>query len=96
MENTRIKRGEYFSDYKRTDTLVKKKIISYLPSLIIINMSGFLFTAIDGLIIGGFEGNAALSAVALMAPFTSLLGAVSLWIVIGFRVHLLFTGSRPE
>ena len=31
MENSRIKRGEYFADYKRTDTLVKKKIIRYLP-----------------------------------------------------------------
>lgn len=88
MENRGIKRGEYFSDYKRTDTLVKKRVISYLPSLIITSMSGLLFSAIDGLILGGFEGNAALSAIALMAPLSTLFGAVCLWINSGFQIHL--------
>ena len=88
QQETQISRESFFSEYKRTNTLVRRKIVSYLPSLILTSMSTFLLVSVDGLLSGGLPGNAAISAVTLMYPFTVLAGALPALVNTGFQVRL--------
>ena len=85
--NSNLKKN-LFSEYKRTNTLIRRKIVSYLPSLILTSMSSFLLVAAGGLLSGGFPGNSAISAVTLMYPFTVLICALAMLVFSGFQVRL--------
>ena len=61
--------------FKRKGTLIHKKLLEYLPALIVTNMSTFLLLSVDGLVVGNLLGADALSAVNIFYPATIFIGA---------------------
>ena len=61
--------------FKRKGTLIHKKLMEYLPALIVTNLSTFLLLSVDGLVVGNLIGADALSAVNIFYPATIFIGA---------------------
>ena len=61
--------------FKWKGTLIHKKLMGYLPALIVTNMSTFLLLSVDGLVVGNLLGADALSAVNIFYPATIFIGA---------------------
>ncbi len=63
--------------FQRKGTLIHKKLLEYLPALIVTNMSTFLLLSVDGLVVGNLIGAEALSAVNIFYPVTIFIGAAT-------------------
>lgn len=67
--------GEEQTRFKRKGTLIHKKLLEYLPALIVTNMSTFLLLSVDSLVVGNMLGAEALSAVNIFYPVSIFIGA---------------------
>ena len=63
------------SKYKRKDSLIRLKLLEYIPILVISNLSTLLILTVDGIVVGNFVGSEALAAIQIFSPVTILLGA---------------------
>lgn len=63
--------------YKRKNSLIRLKLIDYIPILVISNISTLLILTVDGIVVGNYVGAEALAAVQIFYPVTVLLGVFS-------------------
>ena len=63
--------------YKRTKSLIRMKMLEYVPILILTNISTLLILTADGLVVGNFLGSDALASVNIFYPVTVLMGVIS-------------------
>lgn len=79
MENTktRIYYEDMPVDFKRDGTLMRNKLLEYLPIMIITNISNLLLVSVDSLVVGNFLGNDAFATVNIFGPIVTLIGAIS-------------------
>ncbi len=71
--------NEYYlmTRFRRNGSLVREKLMEYLPALIVTNMSTFLLISIDGLVVGNLIGADALAAVNIFYPASVFIGALT-------------------
>lgn len=62
-------RQEILKRFKRTDSLVTKKLLSYIPVMIFTNLSTLLLISIDGIVVGNLIGPNALASVNIFFLF---------------------------
>lgn len=74
--------------FKRDDSLLKRKLYSYLPFLFLTNLSSFLLVSVDGLVVGNLVGSSALSSVNVFFPVTTAIGVFSSLIAIGISTMI--------
>lgn len=63
--------------YKRENSLIRFKLLEYIPTLIISNISTFLILTVDGIVVGNYVGADALAAIQIFYPIVVLLGVFS-------------------
>ena len=61
--------------FKRTNSLIRKKYLEYVPVLFITNLSSLLLITIDGIFVGNYIGSEALAAVDMFTPIAVLISA---------------------
>ena len=69
--------------FKMNGALTLEKLLEYLPTMIITNLSTLLLVSIDGLVAGNLVGKDALSSVNLFYPISLVIGAISALIACG-------------
>ena len=72
----------------RRNTLTWKKMMEYLPVMTITNLSTLLLLAVDGLVVGNFNGAQALEAVNLLQPYTIMVGVLSVLMANGIATTI--------
>ena len=72
----------------RNDSLLKSKLLGFLPFMLLTNLSSLLITSVDGVVVGNFVSTDALSSVNIVLPITSVLGVVSVLIASGIGTTL--------
>lgn len=85
---TREERAQIKQRFKRTGELTRKKLIEYIPAMLITNLSTLLLISVDGLVVGNLVGGKALSAVNIFSPATLLIGVISVLIASGIGICL--------
>ena len=63
--------------YKRENSLIRFKLLEYIPTLIISNISTFLILTVDSIVVGNYVGADALAAIQIFYPINVLLGVFS-------------------
>ena len=76
-------RQKIYTRFKMGEGLTYLKVIEYLPSMIVTNLSTLLLITVDGLVVGNLVGKDALASVNIFLPATALIGAVSALIANG-------------
>lgn len=77
-----------YTRFKMGEGLTYLKVIEFLPSMIVTNLSTLLLITVDGLVVGNFVGSDALASVNIFYPATVLIGAVSVLIASGAATSL--------
>lgn len=65
------------SDFKRNGSLMRRKLLEYLPAMMITNLSNLLLISVDGLVVGNFLGKDAFASVNVFGPVSTFIGAVT-------------------
>ena len=60
--------------FRRDDSLLRKKLLSYLPFMLMTNLATLLLISVDGLVVGNLVGSDALAAINIFAPITTVFG----------------------
>lgn len=63
--------------FKRNKSLIRIKMLEYVPTLILSNLSTLLILTADGLVVGNFLGSDALASVNIFYPVIVLMGVIS-------------------
>ena len=63
--------------FKRNKNLIRIKMLEYIPTLILSNLSTLLILSVDGLVVGNFIGADALASINIFYPVTVLMGVIS-------------------
>ena len=69
--------------FARDGSLTRKKLLEYIPAMVITNLSTLLLLSVDGLVLGNFVGKDALAAVNIFYPATMFIGVVSQLVGVG-------------
>ena len=69
--------------FMRTGSLTRRKLLEYIPTLIMTNLSTLLLLSVDGLVVGNLVGSDALSAVNILSPASFFVGTISVLIANG-------------
>ncbi|MCR4611127.1 MAG: polysaccharide biosynthesis C-terminal domain-containing protein [Lachnospiraceae bacterium] len=86
-------------DFKRKGNLMQRKILEYLPAMLITNISNLLLISVDGLVVGNMIGKEAYASVNIFEPVISLIGAFSILLSAGISTSLstaIGTNSQKE
>ncbi len=76
------------SDFKRNGSLMRRKLLEYLPAMMITNLSNLLLISVDGLVVGNFLGKDAFASVNVFGPVTTFIGAVTCLAAMGIATNL--------
>lgn len=63
--------------FRRTGALTKRKLLEYIPAMILTNLSVLMLLSVDGIVVGNLVGADALSAVNIFYPATTMIGVAS-------------------
>ena len=74
--------------FARTGSLTRQKLLEYIPTLLMTNLSTLLLVSVDGLVVGNLVGSDALSAVNIFYPAVLLVGVISVLIANGAATSL--------
>ena len=74
--------------YSRDGQLTKKKLIEYLPAMMVTNLSVLLLVTVDGLVVGNLVNENALSSVNVIYPAVSFLGIASILVATGISTSI--------
>ena len=69
--------------FVRTGSLTRRKLLEYIPTLLLTNLSTLLLVSVDGLVVGNLLGGEALSAVNILYPAMLAIGVISALIANG-------------
>ena len=98
MLNPKIKKEkdekiiEYYKelpiDFKRDNSLMRRKLAEYLPVMTITNLSNLLLISVNGIVVGNFLGKDAFASVNIFGPIISLIGAITALVATGVSTSL--------
>jgi len=91
VHNSPVNNGENsqtIARFWRSDSLLKRKLLGFLPFMLLTNLSLLLITSVDGVVVGNLVGADALSSVNIVLPITSILGVASALIASGIGTTL--------
>lgn len=74
--------------FLRDDSLMRRKLLSYLPYMIMTHLSILLIMAVDGIVVGNLVGASALASVSIITPITAAFGVVSVLVASGISTIL--------
>ena len=74
--------------FRRDDSLLRRKLYSYLPFLFLTNLSSLLLVSVDGIVVGNLVGSSALSSVNVFYPIVTAIGVFSTLIASGVSTIL--------
>ena len=74
--------------FQRNDSLLNHKLFSYLPFMILTNLSTLLLSSVDGLVVGNLVGSSALSSVSIFRPVAIVISIASVFIATGISTAL--------
>ena len=74
--------------FKRTGSLTLRKLLEYIPALLMTNIATLLLVLVDGLVVGNLVSSEALSAVNILNPAVLAVGVVSVLIANGAATSL--------
>ena len=74
--------------FRRDDSLLRRKLYSYLPFLFLTNLSSLLLVSVDGIVVGNLVGSDALSSVNVFYPIVTAIGVFSTLIATGISTML--------
>ena len=74
--------------FTRTGALTQRKLLEYIPALLLTNLSTLLLISVDGLVVGNLVGSDALSAVNILYPVALFIGVISVLIANGIATSL--------
>lgn len=63
--------------FKRNKSLIRMKMLEYVPILILSNLSTLFILTADGIVVGNFLGSDALASVNIFYPVTVLMGVIA-------------------
>ena len=89
-------RQKILKRFKRTDSLVTKKLIAYIPVMIFTNLSTLLLISIDGIVVGNLLGPNALASVNIFYPASILIGVASDWVAGGISIVLSVSMGKND
>ena len=89
-------RLEFERRFRRSGDLTKRKLLEYIPALLLTNLSSLLLISVDGIVVGNFLGSGALSAVNVFYPVTMFIGVVSVLIANGAAAILSTRMGRSD
>ena len=69
--------SEGLEQFRRDDSLVHHKLLSYLPFMIATNLATLLLSTVNGVVVGNLVGSDALSAVSIFSPILLVISIVS-------------------
>ncbi len=69
--------------FQRNGALTGRKLLEYIPAMLITNLSVLLLISVDGLVVGNLVGSNALSAVNIFYPATTMIGVASVLVASG-------------
>ena len=81
-------RKEFRERYRMSGNLTRKRVLKYLPFLLMTNLSNLLLISVDGIVVGNFCGSNALSSVNIFYPITIAIGVISTIISTGIATSL--------
>lgn len=84
----RKQRKSIIDRYRRDDKITKKKLLNYIPVMILTNLSTLLLVSVDGIVVGNYIGADALSSVNIFYPASALIGVLSDLVAIGIATTL--------
>ena len=74
--------------YTLKGNLTLKKVYKYLPFLVMTNLSNLLLVSVDGLVVGNFVGQDALSSINIFYPIITVIGVMSSLVATGIGTSL--------
>lgn len=74
--------------YKRNGTLIRIKLMEFIPYMIMTNLSILLITSVDGIVVGNLVSDDALSAISIFYPIVFAIGIFSVLISAGISTSL--------
>ena len=74
--------------FTRNNDLIVKKLIEYIPAMMITNLSTLLLISVDGIVVGHFIGEEALSSVSVFYPVNLALSVITLLLSIGISTSI--------
>lgn len=83
-----MKSSEIMKKYKINGALTGKKLMKYLPFMIMTNLSTLLLVSVDGIVVGNFVGTKALSSVNIFSPIVVVIGVLSNYFAAGISTQL--------
>lgn len=83
-------------DFCISGALTSKKLLEYIPVMILTNISVLLLVSVDGLVVGNLVGEQALSSVSIFYPAIALIGVISAWVACGSATSLSAAMSKNE
>ena len=83
-----VSTSEGLERFHRNDSLVHRKLLSYLPFMITTNLATLLLSTVDGVVVGNLVGSEALSAVSIFMPITFVISIVCTWVASGISTAL--------
>lgn len=69
--------------FSRSGSLIRRKLLEYIPSLLMTNLATLLLVSVDGVVVGNLVGSEALSAVNILYPAVLVVGVISVLIANG-------------
>ena len=89
-------RQKILKRFKRTDSLVTKKLLAYIPVMIFTNLSTLLLISVDGIVVGNLLGANALASVNIFYPASILIGVASDWVAGGISIVLSVSMGKND
>ena len=84
----KITASEGLERFRRNDSLVHIKLLSYLPFMIATNLATLLLSTVDGVVVGNLVGSDALSAVGIFMPIPLVISIISVCVSSGISTVL--------
>ena len=84
----KITASEGLEGFRRNDSLVHIKLLSYLPFMIATNLATLLLSTVDGVVVGNLVGSDALSAVGIFMPIPLVISIISACVSSGISTVL--------
>ncbi len=82
--------------FRRTNVLTRRKLLEYIPVMIVTNMSVFLLTTVDGLVAGNFVSSEALASVNIFLPGVIAICVISTLVSAGAGTSLSTCMGRND
>ncbi len=84
----RGRRRDILRNFRRTNQLIRSKMLGFLPTLIATHLSLLVISSVDGVVVGNIVGTDAMASVHIFYPATIMIGVLSALLASGISVVL--------